>query len=169
MTQEQNKKIFTWFSIFMLILAGVRLVQFSEIRMRYLCYYHSRAREKLATDMCNLTSQSILFNTNQGKKRYYREKMSVNMTIKYCHLSEIFIDNLAYFCHQYFLIPICFTQCTPPVSSWSNRPLLSGVTAVVHGCSVCALDYNLGEETGFIMATLQEGSENARNHTRLHS
>ena len=44
-----------------------------------------------------------------------------------------------------------------------------GVTAVVHGCSVCALDHNLGEETGFTMATLQEGSENARNHTRLHS
>ena len=44
-----------------------------------------------------------------------------------------------------------------------------GVTAVVHGCSLHALGHNLGEETGFIMATLQEGSENARNHTRLHS
>ena len=44
-----------------------------------------------------------------------------------------------------------------------------GVTAVVHGCSVRALDHNLGEETGFTTATLQEGSENARNHTRLHS
>ena len=28
-------------------------------------------------------------------------------------------------CHQYFLIPISSTWCTP-VSSWSNRPLLSG-------------------------------------------
>ena len=28
-------------------------------------------------------------------------------------------------CHQYFLIPISFTRCTP-VSNWSNRPLLSG-------------------------------------------
>ena len=28
-------------------------------------------------------------------------------------------------CHQYFVIPISSTQCTP-VSSWSNRPLLSG-------------------------------------------
>ena len=44
-----------------------------------------------------------------------------------------------------------------------------GATAVVHGCSVHALGHNLGEETGFIMATLQEGSGNARNHTRLHS
>ena len=44
-----------------------------------------------------------------------------------------------------------------------------GVTAVVHGCSVCALGHNLGEETGFITATLQEGSESARNHTRHHS
>ena len=44
-----------------------------------------------------------------------------------------------------------------------------GVTAVVHGCSVRALGHNLGEETGFIMATLQEGSKNARNHTRFHS
>ena len=44
-----------------------------------------------------------------------------------------------------------------------------GVTAVVHGCSVHALGHNLGEETGFIMATLQEGSKNARNYTRLHS
>ena len=44
-----------------------------------------------------------------------------------------------------------------------------GVTAVFHGCSVHALGHNLGEETGFTRATLQEGSENARNHTRLHS
>ena len=44
-----------------------------------------------------------------------------------------------------------------------------GATAVVHGCSVHALGHNLGEETGFTTATLQEGSENARNHTRLHS
>ena len=44
-----------------------------------------------------------------------------------------------------------------------------GVTAVIHGCSVHALGHNLGEETGFTMASLQEGSENARNHTRLHS
>ena len=29
------------------------------------------------------------------------------------------------YCHQYFLITISSTQCTP-VSSWSNRPLLSG-------------------------------------------
>ena len=28
-------------------------------------------------------------------------------------------------CHQYFLIPINLSQCTQ-VSSWSNRPLLSG-------------------------------------------
>ena len=42
-----------------------------------------------------------------------------------------------------------------------------GVTAVVHGCSACALGHNLGEETGFTMATLQEGSENARNHMSL--
>ena len=26
-----------------------------------------------------------------------------------------------------------------PVNSWSNRTLLSGVTAVVHGCSIHAL------------------------------
>ena len=44
-----------------------------------------------------------------------------------------------------------------------------GMTAVVHGCSAHALGHNLGEETGFTMATLQEGSKNARNHTRLHS
>ena len=44
-----------------------------------------------------------------------------------------------------------------------------GVTAVIHECSVRALGHNLGEETGFIMATLQEGREDARNHTRLHS
>ena len=42
-------------------------------------------------------------------------------------------------CHQYFLITTSSTQYTP-VSNWSNRPLLSGVTAVVHGCSVCALN-----------------------------
>ena len=28
-------------------------------------------------------------------------------------------------CHQYLSIPISFTRCAP-VSSWSNRPLLSG-------------------------------------------
>ena len=77
-------------------------------------------------------------------------------------------DIVLVICHQYFLIPIIFTRCTP-VSNWSNRPLLSGVTAVIHGCSVHALGHNLGEETGFIMATLQEGSESTRNHTRLHS
>ena len=44
-----------------------------------------------------------------------------------------------------------------------------GVLAVVHGCSVCALGHNVGEETGFITGTLQEGSENARYDTRLHS
>ena len=44
-----------------------------------------------------------------------------------------------------------------------------GATAVVHGCSVHALGHNLREGIGFTMATLQEGSENTRNHTRLHS
>ena len=42
------------------------------------------------------------------------------------------------FCHQYFLISNSSTQYTP-VSNWSNRPLLSGATTFVHGCSVCAL------------------------------
>ena len=71
-------------------------------------------------------------------------------------------------CHQYFLITISSTQYTP-VSSWSNRPLLSGVTAVVHGCSVHVLGHNLGEEIAFIVATLQEGTWSSRNYTRLHS
>ena len=33
-----------------------------------------------------------------------------------------------------------------------------GTTAVIHGCSVCALGHNLGEKIAFIMATLQEGT-----------
>ena len=55
------------------------------------------------------------------------------------------------------------------LATGATRLFSQGVTAVVHGCSLHALVHNLGEETGFTTATLQEGSENARNHTRLHS
>ena len=43
-------------------------------------------------------------------------------TLRWIHLALFYF--LA-FCHQYFLILISATRCTP-VSSWSNRPLLSG-------------------------------------------
>ena len=70
-------------------------------------------------------------------------------------------------CHQYFLILISLLNALQ-LAAGATGLFSQGVTAVVHGCSVHALGHNLGEETGFIMATLQEGSENARNHTRLH-
>ena len=71
-------------------------------------------------------------------------------------------------CHQYFFIPIVLLNALQ-LAAGATGLFSQGVTAVVHGCSVRALGHNLGEETGFTTATLQEGSENARNHTRLHS
>ena len=71
-------------------------------------------------------------------------------------------------CHQYFLIPISLLDALQ-LAAGATGLFSQGATAVVHGCSVRALGHNLGEETGFTTATLQEGSENARNHIRLHS
>ena len=71
-------------------------------------------------------------------------------------------------CHQYFLLPISLLDALQ-LAAGATGLSSQGVTAVVHGCSVRALGHNLGEETGFTKATLQEGSKNARNHTRLHS
>ena len=71
-------------------------------------------------------------------------------------------------CHQYFFIPLVLLDALQ-LAARATGLLSQGVTAVVHGYSVLALGHNLGEETGFTMATLLEGSENARNHTRLHS
>ena len=73
-----------------------------------------------------------------------------------------------YYCHQYFLIPTSLLDALK-LAAGATGLFSQGVTAVVHWCSVHALSHNLGEETGFTMATLQEGSENAKNHTRLHS
>ena len=47
--------------------------------------------------------------------------------------------------------------------------LSQGVTAVVHGCSVCALGHNLGEEQALTETALREGTQNAKEYTRLHS
>ena len=71
-------------------------------------------------------------------------------------------------CHQYFFIPIVLLDALQ-LAAGATGLFSQGVTAVVHGCSIHALGHSLGEETGFTMATPQEGSENARNHTRLHS
>ena len=71
-------------------------------------------------------------------------------------------------CHQYFLIQLVLLDALQ-LATGATGLFSQGATAVVHGCSACALGHNLGEETGFVMATLQEGSGNARNHTRPHS
>ena len=71
-------------------------------------------------------------------------------------------------CHQYFFIPIVLLDALQ-LAAGATGLFSQEVTTVVHGCSIHALGHSLGEETGFTTATLQEGSENARHHTRLHS
>ena len=59
-------------------------------------------------------------------------------------------DSAISLCHQYFLIPIILSQYTP-VSSWSNRPLLSG------GDSSCSWVFCLCTGPKGESYTLQEG------------
>ena len=70
--------------------------------------------------------------------------------IKMVHYWSEIICMYRYICHQYFLITISSTRCTP-VSNWSNRPFLSG------GNSSCSwVFYSCTGPKGWIL-TLQEG------------